>query len=166
MNYGACANELIDALVNVIGCDETMFAEFFIGDFVIPLVFIFADLSEVQVERYFLLNFLGNVLLAEVHIFRADIKDFVLHLVEILHRKMEGPSHVANMDESTLEFLLVQNQTFFPKSTINKIVDEQIKAHAVRNPERRGKAERKGISRLHDFLFRSCLGSSIQRDRT
>ncbi len=77
------ADQLGDTAVEVDGGFEAFFADLLVGDLVVALIGVGADLGEVEVEVGVLEDLAGDVFLGEVHALVADVIDVVLDGVPV-----------------------------------------------------------------------------------
>src|SRR5688500_2773535 len=85
--------QLVDAGLHVDLGLEPLTPDLGVGDLVVPLILVLADLREVQIVVDLPLDEERDVLLVVVHLLGADVVDVVPHGRAVVDREREGPGH-------------------------------------------------------------------------
>src|SRR5208337_1372267 len=159
------ADELGDAAVEVDGGLEALFADLLVGDLVVALIGVVADLGEMEIEVDVLEDLAGHVFLGEVHGLVAHVVNLVLDFAPPLEREDERASHVADVDEGPLESALVDDQVAVLDRLVGEVVGHQVQAHPVADTKGGGESVGDAVARVEHHLFGRTLGFAIKGDR-
>ncbi len=140
-------------------------ANLLVGDLVIALIGVSADLGEMEVIIDVLEDLASDVFLSEIHRLMADVIDVILHLIPALECEDERAGHVADMHEGPLEAAFVDDQVVVVNGLVGEVVGHQVQPHPVADAERRGETIGDAVARVEHHLFGLGLGLAVECDR-
>ena len=154
-------DELIDPLLDRDGRVEPELVDLLVGDLVVPLVLVLADLGEVEVEVDLFFQEVADLLLAVVHLVVACVEDLVAHLVQVVDGEEKAAGDVEDVDEGPLEGLLVDDEVALLDGLVSEVVDEEVEPHPRRDAEGRGEAVTDDVPGLQEKPLRLGLGLAV-----
>src|SRR5262245_24442835 len=102
-----------------------------VGDLVVPLILVSADVGKMQVVVDLLLDQERDVFLAVVHLLGSDVVHLVPHRGPMVEGQRERAGDVPDVDERPLEGALVDDQALADPRLVDEVVDQQVEPHAV-----------------------------------
>src|SRR5579884_296588 len=165
-HHPVALEQLLNSLVKGTLGLESGLAQSLVGNDVVALIRILSDCREMDVKLgYVMLDLQGQFFFGEVGAVQTQIVRLAGHARRVGDGVEHTVGHIAYMNIIAFEVFFKDDDVSFCQGSVDKVVDEQIEAHARRHTEHGRQTEGDDIGTVQQMLLRLHLGAAVERDR-